>query len=61
MDINDLRSLFTVLSFLAFVGIVWWAYSSRRKQSYDAAARIPLEEDPPADVTEPDADQKKKY
>ena len=47
MDINDLRSLFTVLSFLAFVGIVWWAYSGRRKESFDAAARIPLEEDLP--------------
>ena len=42
MDINDLRSLFTVLSFVMFVGIVWWAFSSRRKQSYEAAARIPL-------------------
>lgn len=48
MDINDLRSLFTVLSFLAFVGIVWWAYSSRRKDAYEAAARIPLEDDLPA-------------
>jgi cytochrome c oxidase cbb3-type subunit 4 len=59
MDINDLRSIFTVLSFLAFVGIVWWAYSSRRKQSYEAAARIPLEDDPPADVTGRGADQAK--
>ena len=45
MDINDLRSIFTVLSFLAFSGIVWWAYSSRRKQAYEEAARIPLEDD----------------
>ncbi len=60
MDINDLRSLFTVLSFVMFVGIVWWAYSSRRKQSYEAAARIPLEEDDlPADVNGPGADQAK--
>jgi cytochrome c oxidase cbb3-type subunit IV len=45
MDINDFRSIFTVLSFFAFGGIVWWAYSDRRKQTYDEAARIPLEED----------------
>jgi len=58
MDINDLRSLFTVLSFVAFVGIVWWAYSGRRKESYEAAARIPLEDDlPPA--SEQRADQVK--
>jgi cytochrome c oxidase cbb3-type subunit 4 len=31
MDINDLRSIITVLAFLAFMGIVWWAYSDRRK------------------------------
>jgi cytochrome c oxidase cbb3-type subunit 4 len=44
MDINDLRSLFTVLVFLAFIGIVVWAYSAKRKQSFDAAARAPLDE-----------------
>lgn len=49
MDINDLRSILTVLMFLAFIGIVWWAFSSRRKDTYDAAARIPLEDDAPAD------------
>ncbi len=47
MDINDLRSLFTVLAFIAFVGIVWWAYSDRRKQTYDEAAKMPLDDDSP--------------
>lgn len=47
MDINDLRSLFTVLALLAFVGIVWWAYSDRRKKTYDEAARLPLDDDSP--------------
>ena len=47
MDINDLRSLFTVLAFIAFVGIVWWAYSARRKQTYDEAAMLPLDDDSP--------------
>ncbi len=51
MDINDLRSLFTVLSMLLFAGIVWWAYSSRRTQAYEEAAVLPLEDDPPAPVT----------
>lgn len=50
MDINDLRSLVTVLAFLAFVGIVAWAYSSRRAKTYEEAARLPLEDDPPAPV-----------
>lgn len=47
MDINDLRSLFTVLAFIAFIGIVWWAYSDRRKATYDEAAMLPLDDDSP--------------
>lgn len=47
MDINDLRSVITVLLFLVFIGIVWWAYSDRRKQAYGQAARIPLDDDSP--------------
>ena len=47
MDINDLRSIGTVLAFLAFMGIVWWAYSDRRKLTYDEAARLPLDDDSP--------------
>ena len=45
MDINDLRAALTVASFLAFIGIVIWAYSGRRKQRFDRAARSVLEED----------------
>ncbi|MDO8932628.1 MAG: cbb3-type cytochrome c oxidase subunit 3 [Rhodocyclaceae bacterium] len=57
MDINDLRSLFTVLTFICFVGIVWWAFSSRRKQAYEEAAQLPLDDDPPAPVAGRGADQ----
>ena len=42
MDINDFRSLQTVLAFIAFVGIVIWAYSKRRKKSFDDAANLPF-------------------
>ncbi len=45
MDINDLRSIFTVLAFIAFIGIVWWAYSDRRKATYEQAAMLPLDDD----------------
>ncbi len=57
MDINDLRSLFTVLTVICFVGIVWWAFSSRRQSAYAEAALLPLEDDPPAPVTGRDAGQ----
>jgi cytochrome c oxidase cbb3-type subunit 4 len=45
MDINDLRSMFTVLTLVLFVGIVWWAYSSHRKQAFDEAALLPFDDD----------------
>jgi cytochrome c oxidase cbb3-type subunit IV len=38
-------SIATVLFVLAFAGIVVWAWSSRQRESFDAAARLPLEED----------------
>lgn len=45
MDINDLRSLFTVVTVLMFVAIVWWAYSSRRTQAFEEAAMLPLSDE----------------
>ena len=48
MDLNDARSLVTVLAFLSFIGIVVWAYGRGRKQAFDEAAALPFtEEDQP--------------
>ena len=45
MDLIDLRSLFTVLAFASFIGIVWWAWSASREEAFSQAARIPMEDD----------------
>ena len=45
MDINDFRSAFTVLSLIAFIGIVVWAYGSGRKREFEEAAMLPFTED----------------
>ena len=45
MDINDFRGLITAVTFIAFVGVWIWAWSSRRKADFDASAALPLEED----------------
>ena len=42
MDINDFRAWHTVVLLLIFVGIVVWAYSKRRKKSFDEAANLPF-------------------
>lgn len=47
MDINDLRAGLTVLAFVLFSGIAWWAYSDRRKLDFEEAARLPLDDDLP--------------
>jgi cytochrome c oxidase cbb3-type subunit IV len=45
MDINVLRSIITVLSLLAFIGIVVWAYSKNRRQQFEEAANLPFADD----------------
>ncbi|SFC20825.1 cytochrome c oxidase cbb3-type subunit 4 [Polaromonas sp. OV174] len=45
MDINLLRSIVTVLTFIVFAGIVAWAWSSRNAASFDEAAQLPFKQD----------------
>ena len=45
LELIDARSLVTVASFITFIGIVWWAYSSRRKDAFDEAAHLPFADD----------------
>ncbi len=45
MDINDLRSIVTVVSLLTFLGIVWWAYTKTNKKGFDEAANLPFSDD----------------
>ena len=45
MDPGTLQGLATLLALLAFVAVVWWAWSGRQKKKFDEASRMPLEED----------------
>ena len=42
MSVDDLRSLVTVLAFLAFVGVVAWACTGTRRREFETAARLPF-------------------
>jgi cytochrome c oxidase cbb3-type subunit 4 len=42
MDINDLRGLSTAFLMVAFIGLCCWAYSKKRKKSFDEAANLPF-------------------
>jgi cytochrome c oxidase cbb3-type subunit IV len=43
MDTSTLlHSIMTVIAFVTFVGIVFWAWSRNRKSEFDAAANAPF-------------------
>ncbi|PPE70533.1 cbb3-type cytochrome c oxidase subunit 3 [Caldimonas thermodepolymerans] len=42
MDINDLRSIVTVVSLALFLGICWWAYRRSNRGRFDEAAQVPF-------------------
>ena len=44
MDINDLRGIYTLLMFVVFIGVVFWAWSGRRQKDFHDAAHLPLNE-----------------
>ncbi len=49
MNYSDLSSVMTVVMMTVFIGIVLWAWSGKRRDDFEAAARVPLEEDMPAE------------
>lgn len=45
MDINTLRGIFTAMALIAFIGVCIWAWSKKRKRSFDEAANLPFADD----------------
>ena len=37
-----LHSIMTVVTFITFIGIVFWAYSRKRKSAFEEAANAPF-------------------
>ena len=44
MDINTIRGLATLFALIAFIAMIAWTYSSRRKKDFDEAASLPFAE-----------------
>lgn len=42
MDINTLRGFATLFALVAFVLMLLWVYSSKRKATFDEAAELPF-------------------
>ena len=47
LDMIMFHSIWTLSLLALFVGIWLWAWSGKRKRSFDAAARLPLDDDAP--------------
>lgn len=45
MNFTWLSSIFTVLSFGVFVGILFWAYSRNNKERFEALGKLPIDND----------------
>jgi len=45
MDMNLARSIMTIVLFSVFIAIVIWAWSRKRKAAFDAAARLPFDDE----------------
>ncbi|GLR70048.1 cbb3-type cytochrome oxidase subunit 3 [Agaribacter marinus] len=45
MDQGIIGSIFTVIVFVSFVGVVIWAFSSRNKDRFDEAANLVFDDD----------------
>ncbi len=45
MDVTDLRIASTLISFVVFIGIMVWAFSRRNKEDFEAASKLPLDQD----------------
>ena len=42
MDINTVRGIFTIVMLITFIILIFWAFSPKRKASFEEAAKIPF-------------------
>lgn len=53
MDFTLIQSIWTIVVMVTFLGIVVWAFSSKRKADFDEASRLPFDDDEPTDNNKP--------
>jgi cytochrome c oxidase cbb3-type subunit 4 len=46
-----IAGLVTIAAMSAFAGIVWWAMARRNQARFAEAARLPLDDEPPASAS----------
>lgn len=59
MEIGTLRGLGTALVLIAFVGLLIWAFSGKRKKNFDEAANLPFADESEKPKSDDDAPRSK--
>ena len=57
MNYSELSSIMTVVMMTVFIGIVLWAWSGKRREDFEAAARVPLDDEAPVAAASTRRDQ----
>jgi len=58
---DKVSSAMTVISFLTFVGILWWTFVRHKDRDFAAAAQLPFADDDAPAATAPDAGQEQRH
>ncbi|MFW2177842.1 MULTISPECIES: cbb3-type cytochrome oxidase subunit 3 [unclassified Moraxella] len=56
--LGTLHSIATVAAFIAFIAIVWWAYSPSNRQRFEEDAQLALDEEDIIHTSERNKDKK---
>ncbi len=56
MDFTLIQSIWSIVILVTFLGIVVWAYSSKRKADFDEAANLPFTDDPDGNKNKPSSE-----
>lgn len=57
MDYALSGSIYTILVFVSFIGVVIWAYSKKSKANFDEAEKLIFDDEPEHDKRESNKDE----
>jgi cytochrome c oxidase cbb3-type subunit IV len=46
MDIGTIHSIWTIVIFISFIGVCWWAFGKNRKNRFDEDANLIFADEP---------------
>ena len=56
MSFTMIQSIWSIVILVTFLGIVFWAFSSKRKSAFEEAARLPFEDEASSENNKPSSE-----